>query len=106
MPAEDSSRQCACAKCFLQSQFVPITLAGASLVALTFCIYIMTHFRDDADVVWAQGILKEMIAAFLVSLVGAPRPTSHQGDTIKTGDNTTVLQTADSIAPVVPQEGK
>lgn len=91
----EPDKQCACGRCFFQSQFVPILLGIASLLSCAFCIYVMLHFKDDGDIIWAQGIFGQMIAAFLVSLVGAPRPTQHQGDTIKaTGDNTVVVQAA------------
>ncbi len=104
--AQADDRQCQCAKCFAQSQFVPIVLGAATLLATAFCIFVMLKFKDDADIIWAQGIMKELLAAFLVSLVGSPRPTSHQGDTIKTGDNTTVNvpKPADTTAPIAPAE--
>lgn len=99
MPADE--KPCACSRCFLQSQFVPLVLGAASLLACTFCVYIMLHFKDDGDIIWAQGIFGQLIAAFLVSLVGAPRPTQHQGDTIKAGDNATI-----TAAPAAPEGDK
>ncbi len=94
-------KQCQCGRCFFQVQFVPIVLGGALLLSGGFCVFIMLRFRDEADIVWAQGIFKEIMAAFLVSLVTSR--SNHQGDTVKAGDNTTIVQTPTPVAAPEPQ---
>ncbi len=92
-------KQCSKVFCFVQVQFVSLILFVALLLAGGLCLYVMHHFKDDGDIVWAQGIFSSVMAAFLVSLKTNPS-AQHQGDTIKTGDNTVV----NAPAPALPVE--
>lgn len=88
-------------RCFIQDNFTSVALFGLLIICLALLILLMHEDKiDDKYVVWQEGFTAGIFSAWTLSLKSATTG-QHQGDTIKTGDNTVVNNTP--LAAPVPE---
>lgn len=79
-------------RCFIQDNFTAVALLGVLFVSVVLVVLLMHEDKiDDKYVTWFEGFVMGIFSTWTLALKGS-NSGQHQGDTIKTGDNTTVNQ--------------
>lgn len=88
-------------RCWIQDNFTAVALLIVLFVCLLLVVILMHEDSiDDKYVTWFEGFAAGVFSTWTLALKGSG--ATHQGDTIRAGDNTTVVQ---AVAPV-PVEPK
>lgn len=79
-------------RAFVQENFTAVALFILLIICLGLLIVLMHEASiDDKYVTWLEGFTAGIFSAWTLSLKSAASG-QHQGDTIKAGDNSTVVQ--------------
>ena len=85
-------------RAFTQGNFTAVVLLGLLLMSMASVVVLMHEEKiDDKYVTWLEGFAMGVFSTLNLALRSA-NSGQHQGDTIKTGDNATVV-----TSPEVPQ---
>ncbi len=101
---DNHSNGCKCWSCFIQENFTAVLFAVVLLISLAAVISLMHEASMNKDkLAWLEGLALTVMNLLALAL----KPSNagqHQGDTLKTGDNTTVVQAPKTEPQAAPLE--
>lgn len=86
-------------RAFSQSNFTAVVLLGLLMLSMASVVVLMHEDKiDDKYVTWLEGFAMGVFSTLNLALRSA-NSGQHQGDTIRTGDNATVVTAPDPAQP-------